>query len=409
MWLENWSARPCLAPGRRARWPWIEAPGRVFVGGRETEETDFEVTVYDELGNQLQKFGAGMFGDELEILGGGDQIAVDQGTGHVFVGDAMRFVPPEGQCCESLEARLWEFAELLPPSVETEQATVEASRQVTLNATVDPEGSLVLSCKFEYGPTAAYGSSVPCDPDPGLRSSSTSRCGGSPGVPTAARLTPTRGITFDSLPQYSADVKLEAADMNRIVVERLGSAPQFGGKVDAELRLNGRGLQMESLVGDGRVHVHDADIGELPLLVSLLKVLRSLAPNKTAFNQSEVAFRLQGRHIYLDQIDFLGDAVNLYGQGETNFDQQLNLVFSPSVARNDSFLPAIKNLMGQVNQQIMQMYVTGTLSNPQVSREAFPKINKMLATSAVGPRKPRRRRRTAGPARPGAIVADAIG
>ena len=142
--------------------------GRVFVGGRETEEDDFEVTVYDELGNELQKFGAGMFGDELEILGGGDQITVDQGTGHVFVGDGERFVPPEGGCCESLEARLWEFAELLPPTVETEQATVDASRHVTLNATVDPEGSLVLKCRFEYGPTTAYGQSVPCTPDPGF-------------------------------------------------------------------------------------------------------------------------------------------------------------------------------------------------------------------------------------------------
>ena len=142
--------------------------GRVFVGGRETEEDDYEVTVYDDLGNQLQKFGAGMFGDQLEIFGGGDQISVDQGTGHVFVGDGKLFVPPEGGCCESLEARIWEFAELLPPTVETEQATVAASRHVTLNATVDPEGSLVLKCRFEYGPTTAYGQSVPCTPDPGF-------------------------------------------------------------------------------------------------------------------------------------------------------------------------------------------------------------------------------------------------
>ena len=166
--------------------------GRVFVGGRETEEDDFEVTVYDELGNELQKFGAGMFGDELEILGGGDQIAVDQGTGHVFVGDAMRFVPPEGGCCESLEARLWEFAELLPPKVETEQATVEASRQVTLNATVDPEGSLVLSCKFEYGPTVAYGAPCPARP---IRGSRTTR---SRSAPRSRGCSPTPTITTAS-------------------------------------------------------------------------------------------------------------------------------------------------------------------------------------------------------------------
>jgi hypothetical protein len=38
----------------------------------------------------------------------------------------------------------------------------------------------------------------------------------------------------------------------------------------------------------------------------------------------------------------------------------------------------MKSLIGQANQQIMQMYVTGTLSQPQVTREAFPKINQML-------------------------------
>jgi hypothetical protein len=38
----------------------------------------------------------------------------------------------------------------------------------------------------------------------------------------------------------------------------------------------------------------------------------------------------------------------------------------------------VKNLVGQANQQIMQMYVTGTLAEPLVTREAFPKINQML-------------------------------
>jgi hypothetical protein len=142
--------------------------GRVFVGGREGEEDEYEVTVYDSLGNELGSFGAGMFQDNFEIYGGGDQITVDQGTGHVYVDDLARFVPQGGGCCESLEARVWEFAELLPPGVETEEATVEASRHVTLNASVDPNGNLALSCTFEYGATESYGQSVPCSPDPGF-------------------------------------------------------------------------------------------------------------------------------------------------------------------------------------------------------------------------------------------------
>ena len=83
----------------------------------------------------------------------------------------MRFVHQRRPCCECSKPRSMEFAEWCRAIVETEQATVEASRHVTLNAAVNPEGNLVLNCHFEYGPTTAYGDSVPCSPDPASKGS----------------------------------------------------------------------------------------------------------------------------------------------------------------------------------------------------------------------------------------------
>jgi hypothetical protein len=185
-------------------------------------------------------------------------------------------------------------------------------------------------------------------------------------------------VTFDNLPEYRAEVHVVGSDLRRMVVERFGGASDFTGKVDANMMLGGRGSQLDLLVGDGDVHIRDANLYELSLLASLLKILRTGAADKTAFTQSDIAYRLQGRHIYLDQIDFLGDVVNLYGKGETTFDQQLSLVFSAVVGRHEYQLPFVKNLMREANQQIMQMYVTGTLSDPQVATEAFPGIAQML-------------------------------
>jgi hypothetical protein len=185
-------------------------------------------------------------------------------------------------------------------------------------------------------------------------------------------------VTFDNLPEYNAEVHVVGSDLQRMVVERFGGGRDFTGKVDANMMLGGRGSQLDLLVGDGDVHIRDANLYELSLLASLLKILRTGAADKTAFTQSDIAFRLQGRHIYLDQIDFLGDVVNLYGKGETTFDQQLSLVFSAVVGRHEYQLPFVKNLMREANQQIMQMYVTGTLSDPHVATEAFPGIAQML-------------------------------
>ena len=53
------------------------------------------------------------------------------------------------------------------PSVLTGAASVVSSTEATLNAMVNPTGQEVTACTFEYGPSAAYDSSVPCSVLPG--------------------------------------------------------------------------------------------------------------------------------------------------------------------------------------------------------------------------------------------------
>src|SRR5205823_6786446 len=54
-----------------------------------------------------------------------------------------------------------------PPTVVTEAASAVTQTAATLNASVNPNGGEVSECKFEYGPTTSYGSSVSCSKLPG--------------------------------------------------------------------------------------------------------------------------------------------------------------------------------------------------------------------------------------------------
>lgn len=193
-------------------------------------------------------------------------------------------------------------------------------------------------------------------------------------------------VRFGALPQYGAETTLTGADLNRMMVERFGGQQAFQGKIDAKMMFTGEGSSLARLAGDGTVHIREANIYELPLLMGLLKVLRTGAPDKTAFNQSDIRFRLQGPHVYLDQIDFLGDVVDLKGYGEVNLnafgastlDHDMKLIFRGEFGPREYHLPLVKNLVGQMSQQVMTMYVDGTLSEPHVTREAFPEIGQML-------------------------------
>jgi len=185
-------------------------------------------------------------------------------------------------------------------------------------------------------------------------------------------------VTFGNIPRYSATASLYNADLLRVVRERFHGDQNFTGRVAASITLAGHGRSLETMTGRGEVKVTEANIYELPILVGLLKVLRSETPNSTAFNEADVRFRIDGRHIYLDQLNFLGDAVSLLGRGEANFDQSLKLRFHSIVGRNEIRVPLLKGFVNQLGQQTMQMDVDGTLSNPQVHTQALPGINNLL-------------------------------
>ncbi len=53
------------------------------------------------------------------------------------------------------------------PSVVTGVASGVGQVSAVLGGSVDPNGQLVSDCRFEYGPSVAYGQSVPCSSAPG--------------------------------------------------------------------------------------------------------------------------------------------------------------------------------------------------------------------------------------------------
>jgi hypothetical protein len=130
---------------------------QIFVGGDDGE--GFHVKGYEVDGTKFADFGLGFFAGNFTFFGT-EQLAVNAATGMVYVN--------EFSFSESgYEPRIYGYSPAPPPAIESEDATVEASRHALMNGLVNPNGTLVLSCKFEYGTTEAYGSTLPCN-DPGF-------------------------------------------------------------------------------------------------------------------------------------------------------------------------------------------------------------------------------------------------
>lgn len=178
--------------------------------------------------------------------------------------------------------------------------------------------------------------------------------------------------------QYFMAINFGEVDLDRFSRDYLHSQSIEGGRAKGKLNLKGSGNTVYGLEGDGIVDVSGANLGELPVMVSLLKVLRSRLPDTNAFDGCHAEFKLRGQHIQFEHLDLLGDAISLYGRGEASFDKKVNLVFHSIVGRGAPAVPFIKTLVGQASEQLLRLRVGGTIDTPDIRRETLPVVGNML-------------------------------
>jgi hypothetical protein len=189
-------------------------------------------------------------------------------------------------------------------------------------------------------------------------------------------------IRHAGVPQFSLDAALADGDLAQLATEHLPGQHDLRGRVFGRLELGGAGRSgasvVRSLNGTGQIQLRDADIYELPQIIALLQVLRIREPDTTAFNRSDMAFRVQGEHIYFDQLDLRGDAVSMFGKGEMGFDRRLNLAFQSIVGPGDLPVPLLRNFLREASGQVMQLHVRGSVENPKFRSEPLPGLNQLL-------------------------------
>ena len=195
-------------------------------------------------------------------------------------------------------------------------------------------------------------------------------------------------VTLGDEPRYGLRGSLAGADLARCAAEIAPGQQRLRGKIAAAVEVTGSGRSTNALSGRGTIRLRDADVYELPVMISLLKLLSVRAPDQNAFSSSDIEFRIGGEHLYFDRIDFSGDAISLRGKGEMDFQQAIRMTFYTVVGRGDLNLPVLKEVFKGASQQILQIHVDGTLRNPEVKKDPFPGVNQALQQLGGDPPQP---------------------
>jgi hypothetical protein len=130
--------------------------------------------------------------------------------------------------------------------------------------------------------------------------------------------------------------------------------------------------------GRGNIQLRGADIYELPVMVSLLKILTIRPPDNRAFSESDIDFQIRGDHIYFPKIVFRGDAISLEGAGEMDSNRNVNLQLGTRLGRGELGLTLLRDVLGGAGDQIVLIHVDGPVSNPRIVRQPLPAVNNLI-------------------------------
>jgi hypothetical protein len=183
--------------------------------------------------------------------------------------------------------------------------------------------------------------------------------------------------------RFKLDLKLQDANLATISKEATESRLDISGKAFADLYLHGNGNGIHSLGGHGTVDLRDADIYDFPILIDMLAFLSLKRPDGVAFSSSKMEFDVEADRINFTRIDFAGDAISLYGEGEITHittERRLNLVFDTSVGRDNKQILSwlVRPLLKEAGKRILRVYAGGVLDKPEIRRQPFPELNDTL-------------------------------
>ena len=130
--------------------------------------------------------------------------------------------------------------------------------------------------------------------------------------------------------------------------------------------------------GSGKVELRDAKIYELPVFISLLKILNVRQLTRTAFDSGNIDFKLLGERIIFERMEFIGDAISLLGEGEMNLDWDIDLNFYSVIGRNRLNIPLISRLYRAGSQRTLAIKVDGKLNNPRTHSDVLPELNENM-------------------------------
>ncbi|MBO0698765.1 MAG: hypothetical protein J2P46_10245 [Zavarzinella sp.] len=164
-------------------------------------------------------------------------------------------------------------------------------------------------------------------------------------------------------------------------VNKLGPKTDIQGLATAQLSLSNAidpATRAPVLQGSGTIDVPSGKMLDLPIMLDVIKLARLRPMDHTAFEEAHAVFRLRGDRVKVGQLDLLGNAISLGGEGEMNLDgSDAQFEFYTVWTNIRNMLGGGGDVAARISGNLFRIRVAGDLGSdrpPKVTQEALPGI-----------------------------------
>ncbi len=176
--------------------------------------------------------------------------------------------------------------------------------------------------------------------------------------------------------QYRLYLDIEDIRLEELVADSSGETedPDVQGLLEGRLELTTQTGKNARRQASGVLVISQAKLKKLPVVLGLLHVVTVALPAESALSDGAITYRVDGDTLILEEIHFNGPSVGLMGPtyslvGTGTIDmktERLSLTFISDPAGALPRLKSFDELLSGFVRELVEIQITGTLSNPKV-------------------------------------------
>lgn len=170
--------------------------------------------------------------------------------------------------------------------------------------------------------------------------------------------------------EYSGKLNFQNVSLQELMENFVTDHQKWTGNCNGDFTFQGKGNDLMNLTAKGSAKIREGYLSEVPVVLSILKLLNMSLPKKEAFHTANIKYSIKDKIINIEALEVISDSIELGCIGTVGFDSTIDLIVVAGFNKETfSQIPFIGGLMdfvvGGVRKSLTKVQLTGKLSNPK--------------------------------------------